>query len=1210
VPKTHWLIEDYYDPTAQGKTKTYAKRGGFVPEVNFDPLEYGMLPKAISSTDTSQLLALLVANQVLEDACSFQFKTVDRQKTSVILGVASGTELLTQMAAKIQEPVWQKVLRECGIPENKAQEIFDKVFESYVDWDEGTFPGLLGNVVAGRIANRLDLGGTNCIVDAACASSLAAIEMAVHELQLGYSDLVITGGVDAFNDIFMYMCFTKTPALSMTGDCRPFSINADGTLLGEGVGMLALRRLKDAERDGDQIYAVIRGIGTSSDGKGKSVYAPNSDGQARAIINAYKKAGYGFDEVELMEAHGTATLAGDVAEFAGLVKAKEQFGANIKPYCALGSVKSQIGHTKAAAGTASLIKTIMALHHKVYPPTIKVEKPNPKLDIANSSFYLNTMARPWIHSKISTRKAGVSSFGFGGSNFHATLEEYQGAGVKPKRILNSPVQLLLFSADTLEGLKRSMEESMISSGRTEIELLARKLQHQFYKGAKHRLAVIIGKDEELATVLKKAISSLRDNPGFMFEVPGKIYYSTGKLNGKIAFLFPGQGSQYVNMGADIALTFNVARETWDLVAAVDLNGNNKLHEIVFPAPVFSDDERMAQTEALKRTEWAQPALGTVSVAILNVLSMIGIKADYFAGHSYGELTALFAGGVFENVSDFIKVSRKRGELMSAASSLEGGMTAVMAACKEVSDLLDQSMTNVCIANINSPKQTVISGETSELAKVEGLLGEKGFIFQRLPVATAFHSKLVEKSVEPFYRYLQNYQYNKNSQTVLSNTTGDFYNDQDIKETLAGQLAKPVLFQQQIERLYENGVRIFIEVGAGSVLTKLVGDCLKNNEHVAFSLDKKGSNGLTSLWSALGKLSVAGVKILYGKLWEEFLEPQTDHTKKFSPATVKINGANYGKPYPSASVATRSIKPVTKLNMPQEGKVKRQKSAETPILIQVHSKDKTEGSLPVDTSRNQGESRDGLVPVENIKPGIGVLHSNAKFVDERLRAFQLIQQNTFEAQKMFQLTLAESHMRFLDASSEALRQLSKLSGANPLVIETNTPSYTESVFNTGVEDSFQRTDSEYSKEREEDKTVIQKTISEEGHATENNFRHIPRPPVLNSFEPINAPSYVIENIPHSVAKSNLAVDYKQLLLEIVADKTGFPKEIIDLNMEMESELGIDSIKRVEILSALQVKEPKLKNLDTGKLATTRTLQEILNYVHESNLEESQSDIKKN
>ena len=297
-------------------------------------------------------------------------------------------------------------------------------------WQEDSFPGLLSNVVAGRIANRLDLHGTNCTVDAACASSLAAVSAAVNELALGKADLVVTGGVDVTNNPLMYVCFSRTPALSPTGDARPFSEDADGTLLGEGLAMLGLRRLDAAERDGDRIYAVIRGLGTSSDGRGGAIYAPMAAGQVRALRRAYETAGYGPDTVELVEAHGTATRAGDAAEFKSL---RQVFGETGRPdsgWCALGTVKSQIGHTKSAAGAAGLIKVVLALHQRVLPPTIKVRKPNPGLGIEDSPFYLDTAVRPWTHRADHPRRASVSSFGFGGANYHVALEEYAGADAR------------------------------------------------------------------------------------------------------------------------------------------------------------------------------------------------------------------------------------------------------------------------------------------------------------------------------------------------------------------------------------------------------------------------------------------------------------------------------------------------------------------------------------------------------------------------------------------------------------------------------------------------------------------------------------------------------------------------------------------------------------------------------------------------------------
>ncbi|MBR7839710.1 polyketide synthase, partial [Actinospica durhamensis] len=374
VPPSHWLISDYHDPDPTAADRTYARRGAFLDPFRYDPIRYGTSPAVLSATDTAQLLALPVAERALTDAVGGdpeRLAGLDRERAGVIVGTGA-LELLLQMACRMQRPVWLNALRGSGVAEPLARQICDRIAGHYVPWQEATFPGLLANVVAGRIANRLDLHGTNCAVDAACASSLAALSHAVAELELGRADLMLVGGVDTFNDITMFTCFSKTPALSPTGDCRPFSDRADGTMLGEGLVFFALKRLADAERDGDQVYAVLRGLGSSSDGAGNAIYAPAPQGQARALRRAYDQAGYAPRTVELVEGHGTGTPAGDAAEVAALT---EVFGRAERPWCALGSAKSQFGHTKSAAGAVGLLKTVLALHHKVLPPTIKVTRP-------------------------------------------------------------------------------------------------------------------------------------------------------------------------------------------------------------------------------------------------------------------------------------------------------------------------------------------------------------------------------------------------------------------------------------------------------------------------------------------------------------------------------------------------------------------------------------------------------------------------------------------------------------------------------------------------------------------------------------------------------------------------------------------------------------------------------------------------------------------
>ena len=307
IPESHWSVADYFDNDPKRPDHVYCKRGGFLSSIPFDPVEFGIPPASLEATDTSQLLGLVCAKMALDDAGYGNGREFNRNKTGVILGVTGTQELVIPLSSRLGHPVWRRALSASGISPEKSDEVVQKISDAYVSWQENSFPGLLGNVVAGRISNRLNLGGTNCVVDAACASSLSALHLALMELQSGNCDMVLTGGVDTLNDIFMHMCFAKTHVLSPTGDARPFSKHADGTVLGEGIGMLLLKRLEDAERDGDKIYAVIRSIGSSSDGKSQSIYAPRAEGQQRALKSAYEKAGVEPSTIE--PRRGTAMLA-------------------------------------------------------------------------------------------------------------------------------------------------------------------------------------------------------------------------------------------------------------------------------------------------------------------------------------------------------------------------------------------------------------------------------------------------------------------------------------------------------------------------------------------------------------------------------------------------------------------------------------------------------------------------------------------------------------------------------------------------------------------------------------------------------------------------------------------------------------------------------------------------------------------------------------
>ncbi|MCC2667324.1 MAG: polyketide-type polyunsaturated fatty acid synthase PfaA, partial [Gammaproteobacteria bacterium] len=443
----YWRPEDYYDADPKTPDKVYSKKAGLIPEIEFDPLEFNMPPMNLEATSQDQLYSLFAAKKAFQDSSLLNYS--DRSRIGVILGVAEVGNIGFYLATRTEYQSWRRVLENFDLPEEMISAIIERLKNLYPKWQENSLPGFLGNVVCGRITHYFNLGGPNYSVSAACASSLAAIKAAINELVEGTCDAVLTGGVNIdTNSAFAFTSFTKTPVISQTGCIRPYDQDSNGIMLGDAVGMIILKRLKDAERDGDKIYGVIKSVGVTSDGKGDSIYAPKLEGQIRTLKQAYEKSGCSFETIGLVEGHGTGTVAGDFCEFQAL---NTIFKEAPKQSIALGSIKSQIGHTRIAAGAASMIKALIALDNKILPPTINVSTPNPRFQIEHSAFYLNTEARPWIHSeRKGPRRAAVSSFGFGGTNFHVVLEEY----TKAKRFgrFAEVPDILLIQASTVEKL--------------------------------------------------------------------------------------------------------------------------------------------------------------------------------------------------------------------------------------------------------------------------------------------------------------------------------------------------------------------------------------------------------------------------------------------------------------------------------------------------------------------------------------------------------------------------------------------------------------------------------------------------------------------------------------------------------------------------------------------------------------------------------------
>ncbi len=1174
VPPSHWLIDDHYDSDQAAPDKTYGRRGGFLGPVDLDVMGFGIPPTMVPSTDTAQLLALIVAQRVLDDAIAGQFSELDRSRASVILGVTSGQELFGAMASRMSRPMWLQGMRRAGVPEDVALAACEQIADLHPEWTESTFPGLLGNVVAGRIANRMDLGGTNCVTDAACASSFSALSMGVNELYLGDSDLVIAGGVDTMNDIFMYMCFSKTPALSSSEDIRPFSDSADGTMLGEGIGMVAIKRLSDAERDGNRIYCVINGIGASSDGRSKSVYAPVSSGQARALDNAYAKTGYTPDTVELIEAHGTGTVAGDAAEFGGLEIAFKNSGRADRQWCALGSVKSQIGHTKAAAGAAGLIKVILGLHNKVLPPTAKVDAPNPLLDLENSPFYLNTSPRPWVRGSDHERRGSVSSFGFGGSNFHVALSEYTGPGVTAPRLRTADAELVVLCGDDGAGVTAQAQVHLAAATVAGyLPYLAQTSQRSYRADAAARLSLVAATEEDLQTRLAQAIDRIQNNPAESFSTPDGIHYGVGHPTGEVALLFPGQGSQYLGMGSELARYHTAALKPWDLAA--DLNwGETSLQEVVFPRTSFAPNAKQLQEATLTSTEWAQPAIGAASLGILSLLRQIGISPAHTGGHSFGEITALHAAGVLSQV-DMLRVARRRGELMAEAAQTAGAMTAVALPIEKVREILDSSGIEVVVANHNSQSQVVLSGPTDAIERVEAHFKTNGTTAKRLPVATAFHSPVVSGASEAFTNFLDSVEFNEPGLPVYANETAAPYPHQpeEMRSQLGRQLANPVRFVEMIEGMHHAGARVFVEVGPSSILTGLVKKILRGRDHRAITLDSKKKPGVRAFLSGLGQLVAAGVPMDLGSLWTEYAAAQNPHELASPKLTIAINGANHDKPYPPADLSE-----LAGPNQPSANELPPTHQSEripTPLMSSP-----TPSTPPVSSNGHTASADNGHLPPKN--PGVPPAPTLAPATGV-LEAYAAIQNQTAQAHADYVKAMAQVHSTFLAAAQQSVTVLGQLAGGVTTHVAPSRPSVPAPTPATIVVPA---------------PAPVQPAAPD--FVTPIPAATIPQPvPVERLPEPVPvaaAPALVIAApVAAPVETTAGNDDLTMVLLGVVSEKTGYPTEMLSMEMGLESDLGIDSIKRVEILSGMEEAVPGLPEVDLQVMADLVTLGEIVNYM---------------
>jgi polyketide-type polyunsaturated fatty acid synthase PfaA len=1137
VPPQRWRTADFFSEDRQARDRVYSRWGAFLDPVVFDPVKWHIPPASLPHIEPMQLLSLEVAWQAMVDAgyCSSEFQARSsesqqtlrvqdsklrtpnwRERAGVLFAVPGSHELGGAYCFRTMMRHYLPGVQ--GLSAELRERIYTGLEEQLPEWSEDSFPGFLGNVIAGRIAHAFDFHGPNFTVDAACAASLAAVFTAVELLRSGSADFMLVGGADGTNNPFGFMSFAKTHALSPRGKSRAFDAGGDGIALGEGVAVVVLKRLADAVRDGDKIHAVIKGIGSSSDGKNRSLTAPHPAGQMRAVERAYEDAGISPASVSLIEAHGTGTAVGDSTELATLIQVFAPH-TNERQSVAVGSVKSMIGHTKTAAGLASLIKAVLALQHRVLPPTLHIDKPCSRVDLANSPFYLNTQTRPWIAVQDhQPRRAGVSSFGFGGTNFHVLLEEYP-AGAECNWTPRT-VEVFAFQRASREELLRDLRQWQRQIQALSTEDLAGLAAAVFADEARQtrqstlpvRLALVADSIEDLRHKIQKAIGVLPQSAEI--HDPNGIYFSEAVplRETQVCFLYPGQGSQTVNMLRDLAIGCPWVH---DLFLEADRLLKDELlrplTRCLYPPPVFNASEREQQTAVLNDTRIAQPALGVTELFATELLERFGIRPAFVAGHSYGENVALHVAGCLSR-TNLLLLSSYRGRVCAeAAATCPGAMAAIQADAASVGQA-SQPDAETYVANRNAPDQTVIAGPITAIDTAIERFSQRGLRARKLPVSAAFHTPLLTPAAEAMRDFLAGIAIEPPRLPVYSNTTGRRHaEDPDaIRSLLARHICEPVLFEQEIRQLHADGARVFIEVGPGKVLTDLVSRILGRESAHALALDVPGSDGWTQLGHLLARLSVLGLPVRLAAWFEK-------------------RGLSAG------SVA-EFIDQVRRMATPKA----------TDWLLSPNKASPITSLYPAPSGGSRANADNGQRAKVEAKMATVNGKRRVEWVDAGDPPTDLIAQLQATTRLLLETQQAQNRMleRYMDMQE---RLLLHCNGHR-----TSSPPHEDS----------------------QDKPVVLASSMPVARV---------RPPV-----PIPRPSAAPAHPLHvSTAKNGAPVNgspstngqgpppteaFRRDLLDVVSARTGYPIDALHENLALEAELGIDSIKTVEIFSNLKAYHP--------------------------------------
>ncbi|MBA3945864.1 MAG: polyketide synthase dehydratase domain-containing protein, partial [Herpetosiphonaceae bacterium] len=1187
-----------------------------------------------------------------------------RHRTAVILGKGTylnrGNMTVVQHGEIVDQTL--AILRRLNHDYTDAdlQVIRDEMKQCLPPFNTDTVQGLIPNVVVGRIANRLDLMGPSYTVDAACASSLVAVDIARNDLLSGRCDLALVGGMNVTTPVPTLMLFCHLGALSHQEQIRPFDKDADGTILSEGVAMAVLKRREDAERDGNRIYALIKGAGIASDGRALSVLAPRLEGEEQALRLAYEQAGVSPASIGLIEAHGTATLVGDATEIQAMTRVLGERDGGF-PHIALGSIKSMIGHTMPAAGMAGMIKAALALHHKTLPPTLNVSQPSPRLELEKTPFYINTETRPWIHGgSDAPRRAGVNSFGFGGINGHVVLEEYPVADERTSEghALQWETELCILQGETRADVVREgqrLQQFLQTAPAIVLKDLAYTLNtHNAALGDRSgvRLALVASSIEDLQQKLNKALERLADPTCHKIKERTGIYFFDEPLgrSGKLAFLFPGEGAQYINMLADLCIHFPQVRKCFDEIDRVFAKHARAYlpSDIIFPAPTFSTAEREEAESRLWQMDVAIEALVAANQALYTLLDDLGIAPDAILGHSTGEFSAMRAAGMIET-EDYASRSLKLNELYNEVADRggipEATLLAVGAGREQVSPLLEQAGLELFVAMDNCPHQTVVAGSREATDRAFELATQQGFICERLAFDRAYHTPLYAPYADVMQKVMNEWIVSPPKVPVYSCTTTKPFPPQldEIKRIAHEHWIAPVEFRQTIETMYDDGVRLFVEVGPRGNLAAFMEDILRGRSALIAPADVSRRTGTTQLNHLLGMLAAHAVPMQLDELYARRAPRSLDldhpsdplHEGKRPGKAIKI-GTGFPPMRISEETAAklRSDMAARKPEHNEGGSHERlaatahtNNKPEVVIRpLEVHAVPRLEATnghhatQPLETyvrrSPASGNGHHAVMP--STTPVPMTPRTTAQAVPQPVAEPRMDVQSRAEPQQgalaapvavtapvqggAGQAEIATASSQVMSAYLQTMEQFlvmqqdvvqAYLTGGTgvaaagtSLSVAVAAPIALPAAVVAPVALSpvaVPVPPAEPPRAVPQPVAVTQRPVHEQGVvAVMDTVPLVMVPPVST-----------VAAAPAQTAMDGIAMG--QLLLQIVSDKTGYPLEMLDLNLDLEADLGIDSIKRVEVLGGFQQESGIRLGDQMDRLSASRTLQGVIDFL---------------